>query len=270
MRGKGGPDNSKCSYRGVRQRTWGKWVAEIREPNRGNRLWLGTFPTALNAAIVYDQAARAMYGPSACLNLPGDQFTSLNEPRTTNSESYGSITTTTHCSNVSEDLTESSTVKKMQNGVSLNVDEKKELALDSPLAETSFLRTALKEETEEEEEANVESIDWQDISLENFDVDEMLRMMDTDLNNTEVSRQRETDASQHCSNRWHMESPSELSFQLQNPDAKMLGSLTHMDMGINDTDFCHEFIRPMRQGFDYWPVGDAELFSLGFNDGELI
>ncbi|CAJ1808440.1 unnamed protein product [Sphenostylis stenocarpa] len=77
MRGKGGPQNSDCKFRGVRQRIWGKWVAEIREPINGkivgekaNRLWLGTFSTALEAAIAYDEAAKAMYGPCARLNFP--------------------------------------------------------------------------------------------------------------------------------------------------------------------------------------------------------
>jgi hypothetical protein len=69
MTGKGGPENRNCVYRGVRQRTWGKWVAEIREPNRGRRLWLGSFPTALEAAHAYDEAAGAMYGPTARVNF---------------------------------------------------------------------------------------------------------------------------------------------------------------------------------------------------------
>ncbi|XP_062216560.1 dehydration-responsive element-binding protein 2E-like [Phragmites australis] len=69
-RGKGGPQNAACEYRGVRQRTWGKWVAEIREPNKRSRIWLGSFATAEEAALAYDEAARRLYGPDAFLNLP--------------------------------------------------------------------------------------------------------------------------------------------------------------------------------------------------------
>ena len=70
MKGKGGPQNAACDYRGVRQRTWGKWVAEIREPKKRARLWLGSFATAKEAALAYDIAARKLYGPLAELNLP--------------------------------------------------------------------------------------------------------------------------------------------------------------------------------------------------------
>jgi len=74
-RRKGGPENALCNYKGVRQRTWGKWVAEIREPKRGTRLWLGTFNTSIEAALAYDNAAKRLYGESARLNLVPSQST---------------------------------------------------------------------------------------------------------------------------------------------------------------------------------------------------
>nr|GEU75498.1 dehydration-responsive element-binding protein 2A-like [Tanacetum cinerariifolium] len=173
MKGKGGPENSRCKFRGVRQRTWGKWVAEIREPNRGSRLWLGTFGSAVEAALAYDEAARVMYGPCARLNLPNCRSMNEYSQMVVSNGSASSCDSTMTCSHSLEDSKACSSRQmiKQDEGDSKREDSiVKHEVKEEPIEEVKNFR--IKDEPVEINE---------DISLphvnEMFDMEELLEMM---------------------------------------------------------------------------------------------
>lgn len=284
MKGKGGPENTRSNFRGVRQRTWGKWVAEIREPNGGSRLWLGTFQNAVEAALAYDEAARAMYGSSARLNLPDyssckESFSASSAPSISCSDSV--------LTNTSSNRTEACTDKDSKVGIddfemkcsdvegeskSHNYENPAEMKATMPVNEVKEELVKIKKEREveikKEQEEAIFNLEQGLLQGEMFDVDELLQSLnpgsfpDQDINSG-WGYNNDQDMAQFLQNIELPANPFDSSIQSQSLDRK----LPDMYNGQTGCDHDLDFLFPGRQEDFNFSLDEFGLLKMDVNPG---